>query len=46
MANHPITPPSELLQQWATEYWGNPGDWLALTVLHHLHSIADELEAQ
>jgi len=21
-------------------------DWLALTVLHHLHSIADELEAQ
>ena len=20
-------------------------DWLALTVLHHLHSIADELEA-
>jgi len=23
----------------------NP-DWLALTVLYHLHSIADELEAQ
>jgi hypothetical protein len=23
---HPITPPSELLQQWATEYWGNPGE--------------------
>jgi len=21
-------------------------DWLALTVLHHLHSIADELQAQ
>jgi hypothetical protein len=21
-------------------------NWLALTVLHHLHSIADELEAQ
>jgi hypothetical protein len=21
---HPITPPSELLQQWATEYWGKP----------------------
>jgi predicted HD phosphohydrolase len=21
-------------------------DWLALTVLHHLHSIANELEAQ
>jgi len=24
--NHPITPPPELLQQWATEYWGNPGE--------------------
>jgi hypothetical protein len=23
---HPITLPSELLQQWATEYWGNPGE--------------------
>ena len=23
---HPITPPPELLQQWATEYWGNPGE--------------------
>jgi hypothetical protein len=22
----PITPPSKLLQQWATEYWGNPGE--------------------
>jgi hypothetical protein len=22
--NHPITPPPELLQQWATEYWGKP----------------------
>lgn len=24
--NHPITPPPEMLQQWATEYWGNPGE--------------------
>ena len=23
---HPITPPLELLQQWATEYWGNSGE--------------------
>lgn len=23
---HPITPPPELLQQWAVEYWGNPGE--------------------
>lgn len=23
---HPITPPPELLHQWATEYWGNPGE--------------------
>ena len=23
---HPITPPPELLQQWAIEYWGNPGE--------------------
>ena len=23
---HLITPPPELLQQWATEYWGNPGE--------------------
>jgi hypothetical protein len=23
---HPITPPPELLHQWATEYWGNPGN--------------------
>lgn len=23
---HPITPPQELLQQWAVEYWGNPGE--------------------
>ena len=23
---HPIIPPPELLQQWATEYWGNPGE--------------------
>ena len=21
---HPITPPPELVQQWVTEYWGNP----------------------
>jgi hypothetical protein len=26
MTNQPITPPTELLQQWATEYWGNPGE--------------------
>ena len=26
MTNHPITPPPELLHQWATEYWGNPGE--------------------
>jgi len=26
MTDHPITPPPELLQQWATEYWGNPGE--------------------
>jgi len=24
MTDHPITPPPELLHQWATEYWGNP----------------------
>ena len=24
--NHPITPPPEMLQQWATDYWGNPGE--------------------
>jgi len=24
--NHPITPPPELLQQWAIEYWGNSGE--------------------
>ena len=23
---HEITPPPEMLQQWATEYWGNPGE--------------------
>ena len=23
---HPITPPPEMLQQWTTEYWGNPGE--------------------
>ena len=23
---HAITPPPELLQQWAVEYWGNPGE--------------------
>lgn len=23
---HPITPPPELLQQWAIDYWGNPGE--------------------
>lgn len=23
---HPLTPPPELLHQWATEYWGNPGE--------------------
>ena len=23
---HPITPPPELLQQWAVDYWGNPGE--------------------
>ena len=23
---HPITPPSELVQQWATEYWGPGAD--------------------
>ena len=23
---HPITPPLKLMQQWATEYWGNPGE--------------------
>jgi len=23
---HLITPPPELLQQWVTEYWGNPGE--------------------
>ena len=23
---HPITPPPEPLHQWATEYWGNPGN--------------------
>lgn len=23
---NPIIPPPELLQQWATEYWGNPGE--------------------
>jgi hypothetical protein len=23
---HPITPPEELLEEWATEYWGNPGE--------------------
>ena len=23
---HPITPPQELLQQWAVDYWGNPGE--------------------
>jgi hypothetical protein len=26
MTDHPITPPPELLHQWATEYWGNPGE--------------------
>ena len=26
MAEHPINPPPELLHQWATEYWGNPGE--------------------
>jgi len=26
MTNQHPTPPSELLQQWATEYWGNPGE--------------------
>ena len=26
MTDHPITPPPELMQQWATEYWGNPGE--------------------
>ena len=25
---HPITPPLEMLQQWASEYWGNPGECL------------------
>ena len=24
----PITPPLEMLQQWASEYWGNPGECL------------------
>ena len=24
--NHPITQPPDLLHQWATEYWGNPGE--------------------
>lgn len=23
-----LTPPPELLHQWATEYWGNPGESL------------------
>jgi len=23
---HPITPPEKLLEEWATEYWGNPGE--------------------
>jgi hypothetical protein len=23
---HPITPPPELLQQWAAEYWNDPGE--------------------
>ena len=27
--NHPITPPPELMQQWAVEYWGNAGELLA-----------------
>ena len=25
---HPGTPPLEMLQQWASEYWGNPGEYL------------------
>ena len=29
MTDHPITPPPELLQQWATEYWGKPGGFIA-----------------
>ena len=24
--HHPITPPEELLEEWATEYWGNLGE--------------------
>ncbi len=23
---HPITPPPELVRQWAIKYWGNPGE--------------------
>jgi hypothetical protein len=23
---HPITPPPELMQQWAAEYWNDPGE--------------------
>ena len=26
LQQHPITPPPELLQQWAVDYWGNPGE--------------------
>jgi len=51
MANHPITPPFELLQQWATEYWGNPGESIGCGEKYIAHQAArwgadQELEAQ
>jgi hypothetical protein len=29
MTDHPITPPPELLDQWANEYWGEGNDGIA-----------------
>jgi hypothetical protein len=31
---HPITPPTELLDQWAVEYWGSPGEFIAPSERH------------
>jgi hypothetical protein len=47
---HPLTPPPELLQQWAVEYWGNPGETIGEGEKYIAHQAArwgadQELEA-
>jgi hypothetical protein len=34
MTDHPITPPPELLDQWANEYWGEGNDGIAAGEKH------------